>query len=274
MQIFENPSKSVIGIERLMLESAKFDFRSRFPHKHVIKLAKFMKLPKEVAKIAVDICNDMYKTFAPLKQTTYTMATAVLQLASRITDTTSHDFIETKWQELKTAQPSRTAVMETMLDLLELYTHHTKFTILGPKYDVNIFIQLRISLNAESQDRGFARYTDWIDKTNGMKLKGTPKTPITPASPAPPINGISPTGPGRKVAGAPGSTETVRFMLDGDMAKQEKVTVEEFYKVEYEEYEIEVEEEQVAPRNERVEHGGPRNDRFHGGYRGRRGGRR
>lgn len=273
--MFEGPSRQVIGLERLMLESGAFDFRSRFPHKFIVKLCKKLKVEKKVARIALDICNDMYKTFAPLKQTSFTMAFAVVELAARISET---NFDQLAPMAAKYKCP-RGPIMETLLDLMELYTHHTKATILGLEFsNVNVFIQLRIDLNKEMNESGLARYSHWIDKPNS-KLKSTPKTPITPASPAPPLNGHNATDSpsGRKGAGARGSDGTVRFMIDGEKAREEKAIVGKYNTVEYEEYEIEVEEQQpTAPRNDRSQNSHPgRNDRFHGGgYHGRRGGRR
>ena len=40
IQMFEQHSRSIIGLERLMLEASGFDFRNRHPHKLMIKLAK------------------------------------------------------------------------------------------------------------------------------------------------------------------------------------------------------------------------------------------
>ncbi|KFY85776.1 hypothetical protein V500_08121, partial [Pseudogymnoascus sp. VKM F-4518 (FW-2643)] len=45
-----------------------------------------------------------------------------------------------------------------------------------------------------------------------------------------------------------GQEGTVRFMLDGAQARSEKEIVTEYFKDEYEEYEVEVEEE-AAPRS-------------------------
>ncbi|KAK3045139.1 hypothetical protein LTS18_014480, partial [Coniosporium uncinatum] len=75
--LFDAHSKVIIGLERLMLEASGFDFRNRHPQKLVIKLAKACGLRKESGgKTAWDASLDLYRTFAPLKQTTQTMAIA------------------------------------------------------------------------------------------------------------------------------------------------------------------------------------------------------
>ena len=70
-----------------MLEGASFDFRNRHPQKLVVKLVKSCVLPKDtVGKTAYNMSLDLYRTFAPLKQTTPTMAIACVELATRLCD--------------------------------------------------------------------------------------------------------------------------------------------------------------------------------------------
>lgn len=86
--MFESHSRGVIGLERLMLESSGFDFRNRHPQKVLLKLTKRYGLGKEskVARVAYSISLDMYRTFAPLKQTSTSMAFACIELAGRLLD--------------------------------------------------------------------------------------------------------------------------------------------------------------------------------------------
>lgn len=82
---FENHSKLIIGLERLMLESAGFDFRNRYPQKLMVKLARVLNFDQNYeAKTAWNLSVDLYRTFAPLKQSTPTMAIACLELAARL----------------------------------------------------------------------------------------------------------------------------------------------------------------------------------------------
>ena len=83
--MFEAHSKVIIGLERLMLEASGFDFRNRSPQKLVLKLAKAYDVDREtVGKTAYNMSLDLYRTFAPLKQTTPTMAIACVELSSRV----------------------------------------------------------------------------------------------------------------------------------------------------------------------------------------------
>lgn len=69
-----------------MLEASSFDFRNRHPQQLVIKLAKRYGVERhsELAKTAYRVSLDVYRTFAPLKQTTAALAFACLELAGRL----------------------------------------------------------------------------------------------------------------------------------------------------------------------------------------------
>ena len=83
--MFEERSKIIIGLERLMLEASGFDFRNRYPQRLVLKIAKFYNVEKEtVGKTAYNMSMDLYRTYAPLKQTTITLAIACLELSARV----------------------------------------------------------------------------------------------------------------------------------------------------------------------------------------------
>lgn len=69
-----------------MLEASGFDFRNRHPQELMIKLAKFYRFEKAspVVQTAYSMTLDLYRTFAPLKQQTITLAFACLELAGRL----------------------------------------------------------------------------------------------------------------------------------------------------------------------------------------------
>ena len=84
-KMFEVPSKAIAGLERLMLEASGFDFRNRHPQELLLKLAKHYKTDQyTVAKTAYNMSLDLYRTYAPLKQTTPTMAIACVELSGRL----------------------------------------------------------------------------------------------------------------------------------------------------------------------------------------------
>lgn len=280
----EAPSKIVIGLERLMLESSNFDFRNRYPQKHLAKLAREMGLEKNVAQTAYNMMTDLYKTYAPLKATCAAMSFACAELATLVLEKQRFKFREDQTPSYKKWHTSRAEVIETILDLLDLYTHFQRSTIVGPAYAIEKLLQIRLKLNAEIEhDSGIPRFTQQHElKTNGHKLNGkTPKTPVTPASPADfrtngaagtnGRDGASPATLSPRSASSRGrigpKDGTVRFMLDSAEAKRESEIVDEYYKVEHEDYEIEVDEPIEKKREERGPRPGPRdhrNDR--GGY--------
>lgn len=254
-----------------MLESSGFDFRARHPHKQLVKIAKDLGLDRDVSKMAYTILLDLYRTFSPLKQTCAAMSLACIELATKILEKQQDLVAIDSYQKWHT---TRAEVMETLLDLLDLYTHFQKSSIIGPTYDIDKFIQLKIQL---SQGKDESRYTEEHDapKTNGIRSNiKTPKTPITPASPSDTRvskDGVSPatlsprSGSSRRGGiGGRGQDGTVRFMLDAEKVKQEKETVNDYFKVEYEDYEVEVEE---PIKHERTNHynrnGRGTDDRYH-----------
>ena len=75
-----------------MLEASGFDFRNRYPQKLLVKLAKHYHVGKyTVGKSAWDMSLDLYRTFAPLKQTTATMAVSCVELSGRLWDNNLKD---------------------------------------------------------------------------------------------------------------------------------------------------------------------------------------
>lgn len=86
--MFESTARGIIGLERLMLEASGFDFRTRHPHKTLMKLSRHYGVPRdsEVANLAYRISTDLYRTFGPIKQASSAMAFACLELAGRLLD--------------------------------------------------------------------------------------------------------------------------------------------------------------------------------------------
>ncbi|KAL1305349.1 hypothetical protein AAFC00_002245 [Neodothiora populina] len=179
-QMFDGPSKTIVGLERLMLESAGFDFRNRHPQRYVIKMIRSSGLDaRTVGKTAYNMCIDIYRTFAPLKQTAPTLALACVELAARVCGVASDtvfigggdngDMYRRWWT-------SREEVLETVLDLLDLYTHHPKLTVVGTEYPIDSFINTRITLNKESTSAHHARYTEWTSSASSL-LSTNPNVP-------------------------------------------------------------------------------------------------
>lgn len=201
------------------------------------------------------------------------MALACMELSERIHDVVlTEDMI--KQRELMTSRMgvSRAEVMETMMDLLDLYIQYNRMTVLGGGVVMERFLNVRIPLNDEMERRKLPRYTQWDerrgrggvgDSPNGYQLgagqgrvtNGTgsgrssknvsPKDVVTsPSTNGSGMPGSGSTGvtsmvsvntgvagdrPGvRQPIGQRGREGTVRFMLNPDRERGERLVVAEY----------------------------------------------
>jgi CTD kinase subunit beta len=290
-QIFEHQSRTIIGLERLMLEASGFDFRNRHPQELMIKIARSYDLEKtsRVVRTAYRMSLDLYRTFAPLKQQTATLAFACLELAGRLWREADRE--ENRDEDRDEARKNRdiwtgrdyaewridrgmvmgrsppylfkthvnSFCLETLLDLLELYTHHRTSTAVGPDFKLETFLQVRIPLNQESTDHRIPRFTAWVAEpltdtnsnsngsasayagsgANGITVNGSRNR----NSRAPSIQNVSPkdlTSPKSSVSNGPaaaatkprasdrGKEGTVRFILNPDREREETSIVQEY----------------------------------------------
>ncbi|KID95940.1 C-type cyclin, partial [Metarhizium majus ARSEF 297] len=260
-QMFEAPGKIIIGLERFILETIGFDFRTRYPQKLLVKvvrraLGKSSANSRAFFATAYDMCIDMYKTFVPIKQTTLSMVMAVVELTARMRGEhleRVRDFAAAR------RQYSRDAVMETMLDLLDLYVQHHKSTRIGARFDLGKFIDIKIRLNTDLDSTAKPRYLYHchrceVEEAHPLSSTTASATdPTTASNPWPADASIRRT--------ARGQDGTMRFVFDPEAAKDEQETVGQFFKDEYEEYEVEVEEPVPPPDRDEAPRG-------RGGYRG------
>lgn len=155
----------------------------------------------------------------------------------------SHGYVRVYAQWKQTADQT-----ETLLDLLDLYTHHRGGTTVGPLYNLETFINIRISLNQEASSANIPRFTTYAAESaadthmsfNGSKARnGIESTsPLTPATPGTISPGTA--QPPTSAIGVRGQHGTVRFMLDAARARDEHAEVDKYYKPQEEEYEVEV----------------------------------
>ncbi|OQE22171.1 hypothetical protein PENFLA_c013G09132 [Penicillium flavigenum] len=234
--MFESNARGIIGLERLMLEASGFDFRTRHPHKTLMKLGRHYGLLQnsEVSNLAYRISTDLYRTFAPIKQNSSTMAFSCLELSGRLLD----QRVEQIESGLDYAQwsTSRGEIMETLFDLLELYTHHRSSTTVGSEFPADRFLTVRIPLNQEASEHNIPRYHPWIGQPRRPSNGAGPNEPDT-SRPAHPLTPIAANGD-RQRTGERGRDAAVRFMLDPACADEERRQVAAYFKVEMEEYEV------------------------------------
>lgn len=250
--MFEAPSRVVIGLERLVLEAGSFDFRSKYPHELMVKIAKTLEGDAEekraITGLAWSVLTDLHRTFAPLKQTSASLAVASLELAAHLyaagtpndSSAVRDSFADFNFEKHST---SREEVMETILDALDLYTHHTLQTLLGSKYSLDDYLRIRLAFNKECTENTLPRFTlasprenEQEPNGNTLRVQNGHPTPVSPPQPdtqtqTQPQPTAQPTAEGG----------TLRFMLNPQLAADEKTEVQKYFVEEWEEYEEEIE---------------------------------
>ncbi|KHN98435.1 C-type cyclin [Metarhizium album ARSEF 1941] len=265
-KMFDSPGKTIIGLERLILETIGFDFRTRYPQKLLVKvvrrvLGKSSANSRDFFATAYAMCIDMYKTFVPIKRTTFSMVMAVVELTARMRD----EHLD-RVQEFAASrrQYHRDAVMETMLDLLDLYVQHHKSTKIGAQVDLSKFINIKIRLNTDLDSTAKPRHLYHCHRCEVEQAHPLSTTTASATDPANASNHWPVDASIRRTAR--GQDGTMRFVFDPEAAKNEQETVSHFFKDEYEEYEVEVEEPVPPPdRDEGLRARGG----YSGGYRDR-----
>lgn len=242
--MFESSHKIIIGLERHILETIGFDFRVRYPQKILVKMTRNLR-PSDDDKgfiaMAYDMSIDMYKTFAPIKASSFAMALAIIELTALFQ---GGDVQKLHSLDLAKYHTNRPSVVEVMLDLLELYIQWGKFTKVGMKFELSLFIDIKIQINqeVENTEESARRYDVWCEKCDDDEKVKYPITPGSVTSPA--TTGSWP--PARKSMSGQ-EPQTMRFVYDADEARRERETNEAYTKDEYEEYETEVEEKIPEP---------------------------
>ncbi|KAI1081792.1 cyclin-like protein [Whalleya microplaca] len=262
-KIFDQPSKMIIGLERYIVEAINFDFRVRNTQKALAKIVKQILPNRDEAKsffpIAFRMSIDLYKTFGPLKHTSFTCALAIAQLTAQVTGKHLEEFKQLDPFDWHTDDQ---AVFEIMLDLLDLYTQHNKATKVGPMFDLQVFIDIQIKINEKITRYRMPRFL------NQCKDCEADKTPLTPSNNSP-ISPGTPRTDSTIKRGSKGPEGTTRFLFDADEAERERETFHRYIKDEWEEYEEEVEEPIADVREgRRPEPRGPKGPRGHGHGRG------
>lgn len=300
-KIFERPSTMIVGLDRLILQTVGFDFRVRHPQKLLVKMIRQLIPPdeaKEFLEVAYPMSIDIYKTFAPIKQTSFTMVLAILELTALVLD---KHVAAIRALDAAAFHSNRGCVVETLLDLLDLYTQFTKSTKIGSRFKLDRFIEIKIKVNEEvDHDPSLLRVESWCEKCAGEDRDANPAmiTPKSATSPA--TTGSWPGGVGAgagvgvgaghgnsnsngAVIGNSGTNKTgqkrqdstMRFVFSDDEIRHEQAEVAKYFAEEYEEYEVEVEEAVSEPTSNHVTNHnnqsnnhntrghGPRRDRSH-----------
>jgi CTD kinase subunit beta len=268
---FEVQSRAVIGLERMVLEASTFDFRSRGPHHMLAKIARTLghgEQVKPVYNLAWVALTDLYRTFAPLKQTSVTLALSMMELAARLLNA-EYVLFEIERYDLTKVETSREETMETILDSLDLYIQHTAASTLGTQYSLDDFLRLRLALKKECDSNNIPRNCNAPAQASpGQVLPASRVQNGHPTPVSPPQNGTTQVLPApiRLEHRPPVSGGTLRFMLNPQLAHDERKQVEDFFIEEWEEYEEEIEvplprtEKRQGPPSSRASSRGGRSD--------------
>jgi CTD kinase subunit beta len=296
----------------MVLETIGFDFRTRYPQKLLAKTIRAV-LPDSSASdtspgsffaTAYAMSIDMYRTFVPIKRTTFAMVSAVTELTALVLSPHPHgpeeeeeeeegeqngkrkreeegeeDELVSKFRAFalrKHGPAGRHVVLETMLDILDLYVQHPKSTRLGATFDINHFMEIKIHLNQELEASSLSRHLGHCPRCEFAATAGSSGPPPPQRAPRQQQhaqNSVVTGNSSTQVPSRPANAPTMRFVFDPETAREERETADTFFKEEFEEYEIEVDEPipppppaaPHAPRRERDEGGGGRGRRFHGG---------
>lgn len=219
---FLNPAiNQMLGLERLLLESSRFDFRTRHPQELVLILCKLLELDKEVALKAWNLTLDIHRTWTPLKQTISTMALACIELAARLCKMDPQELFSSDAVDWSLLCSPRALVMETMNDLLELYTGYRGSTAVGQDHSPDEFVAIRLDLNRDQSSKsvnGTRRQMGMLPEvlyaSNSLTSPATPQTPtkMSPRESEAPKGLIESRG-----------SATLRFVLDPKSAIDERI---------------------------------------------------
>ncbi|KAI0100637.1 hypothetical protein GGR51DRAFT_347756 [Nemania sp. FL0031] len=279
-KLFDQGSKMLIGLERQVIETLRFDFQVRNPFKILAKIVKAALGSHEEGSDffvqAFKAGTDLYKTFAPLKHTTFTCAFTIARLTSIMMGLHTDIFVNLNPTEYYTREEW---VSEVMLDVLDLYTDHYRSTLFGQGINPQAFIDVKIKIIQQMEEDKIPRYQNFCSE---CEREGFPSPSSTDSGTSP----VSPAGTNSTIKRGPkGPDITYRFLFDPEEVRRERAAYEEYTKDEWEEWEEEVEEliperdnrrradlgpePRAPPREPR----GPRGPRGHGRGRGRGRGR-
>ncbi|KAI0904794.1 hypothetical protein F4824DRAFT_289976 [Ustulina deusta] len=242
-KLFDPGSKMLIGLERQVIETLRFDFQVRNPFKILAKIVKaVLGSDGDASDFFVEafkVGTDMYKTFAPLKHTTFTCAFAVARLTALVTGLSEDTFVKLDPTDYHTFEEW---VAEVMLDVLDLYTDHYRSTLLGQEINPQGFIDVKIKVNQQMEAAQLSRYPNLCSE---CEREGFPSPSYAGSATSP----VSPAGTNSTMKrGSKGHEGTFRFLFDAVEVRRERAAYEDYTKDEWEEWEEEVEE--LIPEHE------------------------
>jgi CTD kinase subunit beta len=260
---FDGYADRVVDLEAHMLQATSFEFGTRHPQQLVVKMLQVefgydvSTDEKELFRVAWAVSMDLNYTFALVKQTTATLAVACVELTHRLLgrvgalrrvfplDLDKQGEGKNPYARFRTTPA---AVMETMMDLLELYTltTHRGYTFLvqhSTRFTIECVMDVRIALNKLADEQRLPRYTEWHEMDESSRVSSDEAAYVRELKQAPPreqaVDGETmDDGNGNEKAKA---VFVRRFILQPKEAKSEIQVLDEFFVKREEEYEVEQE---------------------------------
>lgn len=114
---------------------------------------------------------------------------------------------------------------------------------MGPRFPADRFLTVRIPLNQEASEQKIERHANWNDRIGQLRIPTRPSNGINGKPSDSPQRSHHPLTPiaanGDRYRADRARDAAVRFMIDPDIAGNEKRQVAEYFNVEMEEYEVE-----------------------------------
>lgn len=144
--VVEENRKSVLHIEKQMLETVGFDFRTYHSDEYLVRIAKDLGISFDLTYICYMVLFDSLQTEVALKVPAHAVAIASIIIAAKF----RKDNLVFPLDSLKYKCP-REWVNEAIFDVLDLYINNYNTTCLSESYPDGheAFMQLRIDMKGE-----------------------------------------------------------------------------------------------------------------------------
>lgn len=145
--VVEDTKKAILGMEKKMLETLSFDFRTYHVEELLIRIAKDLKLSFDLTYLAYLIAFDSFQTEISLKVPPHATALACIIIAAKFLDVTSIFPLQSTNYHC-----DRNLVNEALFEILELYINNYNYSNLVNIYpsEQEKFIKIRINLKSEN----------------------------------------------------------------------------------------------------------------------------
>ncbi|XP_060524311.1 cyclin-K [Cylas formicarius] len=174
----EDPKEEVMTLERILLQTIKFDLQVEHPYSYLLKYAKCLKGDKtklqKMVQMAWTFVNDSLCTTLSLQWEPEIIAVALMYLAGKLSKFEVVDWVGRNTKHLRWWDMF---VEDVTMDLLEDICHQV----------LDLYSQPAAKCPSDSPPP-FTSKTNSPTSGNNRSLNGSEKTPTSPEQPPPPVN--------------------------------------------------------------------------------------